>query len=130
MWRCGIKYVVLETNHLPLQEEKFDLEKNIEILLESEQQIQYLMDSQFQQSFQNQPSYSPFQEEPNDLEKSMKDMIQIQNFVTQSIKRLEAQMSKLVNTDRNEKTLSYQYLTNHNISNPIDLAQESCGFEN
>ena len=43
------------------------------------------MDLQYEQNFQNQFSYSPFQEEPNDLDKSMKDMIQIQNYVTQSI---------------------------------------------
>ena len=57
-------------------------------------------------------------------------MIQTQNYVTQSIGRLEAQMSQLVNTYRNEKTLPYQYLTNSDISNSIDLAQESCHSEN
>jgi len=39
-------------------------------------------------------------------------------------------MSQLVNTNRNDKTLPYQYLTNHDISNSIDLAEESCCFEN
>jgi len=80
------------------------------------------MDSQFQQNLQNQLSYSPFQEEPTDLEKSMEDIIQIQNFVTQSIDRLEAQMSQLINTYRKEETLPYQYLTNPNISSLINLA--------
>jgi len=50
-------------------------------------------------------------------------------FVTQSIDRLEAKISQLVNIYRNEEPLPYQYLTNVDISNPIDLAQESC-FEN
>jgi len=60
----------------------------------------------------------------------MEDMIQTQNFVIQSINRLEAQMSQLVNTinDKNEKTLPYQSLTILDISNPIDLAQESWCF--
>ena len=57
-------------------------------------------------------------------------MIQTQNFVTQSIDRLNAQMSQLVNIYRNEKTLSYQYLTNPDIPNPIDLIQESWCFGN
>ena len=35
-----------------------------------------------------------------------------QNFITQSINRLEAQMSELVNAYRNEKTLPYQFLSN------------------
>ena len=47
------------------------------------------MDLQFQ-NFQSHPSYSFFQEEPNDLDKSMEDMIHTQNYVTQSIDRLEA----------------------------------------
>ena len=33
-------------------------------------------------------------------------------------------------TYRNEKTLPYQSLTNPDISNPIDMAQESWCFEN
>ena len=60
----------------------------------------------------------------------MKDMIQIQNFVTQSIDRLNAQMRQLVNTYKNKKTLHYQSLTNPHISNPIDLAQDSYCFGN
>ena len=54
----------------------------------------------------------------------MEYMVQSQNNFTQSIDGLEVQMSKLVNTNRNEETLPYQYLTNSDISNHIDLAQE------
>ena len=50
-----------------------------------------------------------FQEEPSDLEKSVENMIQTQNFVTKSIDRLNAQMSQLVNTYRDEKTLPYKF---------------------
>jgi len=60
----------------------------------------------------------------------MEDMIQTQNFITQSIIRLEIQMSELVNAYRNEKTLPYQLLANPDISNPIDLTQESWCFRN
>jgi len=60
----------------------------------------------------------------------MEYMIQFQNNFTQSIDRLEVQMSQLINTYRKEKTLPYQYLTNPDITNPIDLAQESWYFEN
>ena len=70
------------------------------------------------------------QEEPTNLEKSMKYMIQSQNDFTQYIDRLEEKMNQLINTYRNEKTLPYQYLTSSDISNPINLAQESCYFEN
>jgi len=45
------------------------------------------------------------------------------------INRLEAQLSQLVNIYKNEKTLSYQPLTNLDISNFANLAQESC-FKN
>ena len=100
---------------------------NMELLYESEQQFQHLCDSQ-NQSFQ--PSYSPFQKELSELEKSMKDMIQTQNIVTQFIGKLEVQISQLVNIIRNEKTLSYQPLTNPDISNSIDLTQELWCFEN
>jgi len=57
-------------------------------------------------------------------------MIQSQNDFTQCIDRLEARMSQLINNYRKEKTLPYQYLTNPDISNPIDLVQESCCFRN
>jgi len=36
----------------------------------------------------------------------------------------------LANIYRTEEPLPYQYLTNPDISNPIDLAQELCCFEN
>jgi len=39
-------------------------------------------------------------------------------------------LSQLVNIYRNEETLSYQPITNSNISNSIDLTQNSCYFEN
>jgi len=54
-------------------------------------------------------------------------MIRVQNFVTQSIKRLEAQMSQLVNiiNDRNAETLSNQFLTIPYDSNHITKAHES-----
>ena len=60
----------------------------------------------------------------------MEDMIQTQKVVTQSISRLDAIMSELVNDYRNEKTLSYQPLFNPDISNSIDLTQKSWCFEN
>jgi len=39
-------------------------------------------------------------------------------------------LSQLINIYRNEKTLSYQPLTNLNISNSIDLTQDSCYSRN
>jgi len=39
-------------------------------------------------------------------------------------------LSQLVNIYKNEKTLSYQPLTNSNTSNSIDFTQDSCYFEN
>ena len=39
-------------------------------------------------------------------------------------------MSQLVIIYRNEKTLSYQLLTNSDIPNSIDLTQDSCHFGN
>ena len=57
-------------------------------------------------------------------------MIQTQNFIIQSIVRLEAQMSELVKAYRSEKTLPYQSLTNPDMSNPIALAQKSWCFGN
>ena len=65
---------------------------------ESETQIQNLMETQFQQNFQNQFSYSPFQKEPIDLEKNVEYMIQSQNEFIQSVDRLEEKMSRFVNT--------------------------------
>ena len=79
----------------------------MEPLRESEQQLQNPTDSQFHHNFQNQLPYSTFQEEP--IAKSMEDMIQIQNFVTLPISRLDSIMSELIN--ENEKIFSCQPLT-------------------
>ena len=78
-----------------------------------------MIDSQFLENFQDQDSYSSFQVLPHqnkeqiDLEKSVEAMIQSQIDFTQSINKLKAQTSQLVNTrnDRNEKTLPNQLLT-------------------
>ena len=61
-----------------------------------------MMDSIFLQNFQIWDPYSifqvpPQQEEPVDLEMSMKNLIQSGIDFTQSINRLEAQMSHLIN---------------------------------
>jgi len=47
------------------------------------------------------------EEEPMDSDRSMKNLIQSENIFFQSINRLEAQMSHLINIvkDRNKKTL-------------------------
>ena len=63
------------------------------------------------QNSQIQDPYSifqvPQQEEPTDLEMSIKNLILSGNNFTQSINRLEVQMSHLINTvkDKNEETL-------------------------
>ena len=53
---------------------------------------------------------------------SMENLIQSENDFTQSINRLEAQMSRLINIgkDRNEKTLPNTLLTIPDFSNHID----------
>ena len=56
--------------------------------------------------------------------------LQFQKSFTQSIDRLEAQLSQLVNIHKNEETHSYQLLTNPDISNFIDLTHESWCFKN
>ena len=53
---------------------------------------------------------------------------QFQKPSTQSINRLETQLSQLVSIYKNEKTLSYQSLTNSAIPNSIDLTHDSCHF--
>jgi len=75
-----------------------------------------LTDSIIPKNFQIQDPYSifqvlPQQEESSDFDKSMKYMFQGQNSFTQSINRLEAQMSHLVNTmkDRNGKLYLIHY---------------------
>jgi len=62
----------------------------------------------------------------------MKDLIQFQNNFTQSINRLVAQMSHLVNmmNDRNEKTLPTTLLTYLDFNSRIDRNQESWCFGN
>ena len=56
--------------------------------------------------------------------------LQFQKSSTQSINKLETQLSQPVNIYRNKKTLFYQLLTNSDISNSIDLTQDSCCFGN
>ena len=51
--------------------------------------------------------------------------LQFQKSSTQSINRLETQLSKLINIYKNEKTLSSPPLTNSNISNSINLTHDS-----
>ena len=97
-----------------------------------------MLDSQSSLSFQNQDSYTPFLkyplEEKSSLEKSIEILqesaLQFQKSSSQSIDRFEIQLSQLVNIYRNEKTLSYQPLTNSDISNSINLTHESCYFGN
>jgi len=60
----------------------------------------------------------------------MEALIQIQNIFNQDIIRLEVQISQVTNTYKNEETLPYQSFTDLDISNPIDLAQESWCFGN
>ena len=60
----------------------------------------------------------------------MEALIQIQNIFNQDIIRLEVQISQVTNTYKNEETLPYQSFTDLDISNAIDLAQESWCFGN
>ena len=107
----------------------------MECLRESERQSQNMLDSQI---FQNQDPYTPFLEhlleETSHLEKSIKILqesaLQFQKSSTQPINRLETQLNQLVNIYRNEETLSFQSLTNSDISNSIDLTQDPCYFGN
>ena len=95
-----------------------------------------MLDSHSSQIFQNKYSYTPFLEHPleeksyveNSIEILQESVLQFQKSSTQSIDRLETQLSQLVNIYRNEETLSYQLLTNLDISNSIDLTQDSCCF--
>ena len=98
----------------------------MELLSESEQQTQYLIDLQSYTNFQNQLPYSPFQEEL--IGKSMKDIIQTQNSVTCPISRLDSIMIDLIN--ESEESLSCQPLTNRYIPNSTDWTKESCYFGN
>ena len=86
------------------------MDTTIELLRDSEQQSQNLLNSQSSQFFQNQDSYTPFLEqlieEKSELEKNIETLHgtsqQFQKSFTQSINRLEAQLG---NIHRNEETL-------------------------
>ena len=56
--------------------------------------------------------------------------LQFQKSSSESVNRLETQLSQLVSIYRNEETLSYQSLTNSAMPNATDLTQDSCHFEN
>jgi len=78
-------------------EEKSDLEKIYQAFLE----YIHPKDSQAHQDFQIQDPYTNFQvppqeEEPRDLDRSMQNLIQSENYFSQSLNRLEAQMSPLI----------------------------------
>ena len=73
-------------------------------------------------------------EEISHLEKSIEILQesaqQLKKSSSQSIDRLETQLSQLIKIHRNDETLSYQLLTNLDIFNSIDLTQDSYCFEN
>ena len=74
----------------------------MEILEEIERLLKKIEDARAHRNFQIQDSYSTFQvlpqqEEPMDIGESMKNLIQTENYFTQSINRLEAQMNRLTN---------------------------------
>ena len=76
--------------------------KSIEAMIESQEQKLKMMDSQFPQNSQIQDPYSMFQvsqqkEELMDSDRSMENLIQSENNLNQSINRLGAQMSHLLN---------------------------------
>ena len=56
--------------------------------------------------------------------------LQFQKSSSQSIDRLETQLSKLVNIYKNEESLTSPPLANSNISNTINLTHDSCWFGN
>ena len=62
-----------------------------------------------------------------DSDRSMKNLIQSENNFLQSVSRLEAQISHLINIvkDRNEKTLPNIFSTIPNCPSHIDKNQES-----
>jgi len=81
-------------------------------MIESQEQQLKMIDSQFPQDSQIQDPYYMFQvpqqeEESMNSDRSMKNLIQSENNFFQSINRLEAQMSHLINImkERNEETL-------------------------
>ena len=73
-------------------------------MTESQEQKPKMMNSQFSQNFQIQNPYSIFQVPQQEC---MKNLIQFKNYYSQSLNRLEAPMSYLINIvkDRNEETL-------------------------
>ena len=113
----------------PHTEQSSTMETSKELLCESKPQSQNILDSHSSQNFQNQDSYTPFLEHPlkekSSLEKSIEVLqepaLQFQKSSSQSIDRLETQLSKLINIYKNEKTLSSPSLINSNISNSINL---------
>ena len=105
--------------------------KNIEVMIESQEQKLKIMDSHFPQNFQIQDAYSifqvPQQEELMNLDRSMKNMILSKNDFFQSVDKLEAQMSRLINIvkDKNEKTLPNRFSTIPDCPSHIDRNEES-----
>jgi len=106
--------------------------KSIEGLIESQEQKPKMIDSQFRQDSQIQNPYSMFQvpqqeEELMDSDRSMKNLIQSENNFNQSVNRLEAQMSHLLNImkEMNEKALPNTYLTIPDYRSHIDRNKES-----
>ena len=113
-------------------EEKLDLEKSFEAFLESTRKFEISTDSSILQNFQIQDPYSMFQvpqqeKEPTELGMSMKNQIQFENDYTQSMNRLEAQMSCLINIvkERNKETLPNTFSIIPDCPNHIDRNEES-----
>ena len=113
-------------------EEKSVVSKSIEAMIESQEQKLKMMDSQFPQDFQIQDPYFIFQvpqqeEEPMDLDRSMKNLIQSENYFSQSLNRLKALMSRLINIvkNRNKKTLPNTSSTIPDCPKHIHKNQES-----
>ena len=97
----------------PHTEQSSALETSKELFCESKPQSQNILDSHSSQNFKNQDSYNPLLEHPlekTSLEKSIEILqestLQFQKSSSQSIDRLDTQLSKLVNIYKNEKTLS------------------------
>ena len=88
-----------------------------------------MMASPIPQYFQESYSVPPPRNEKQSALETSKEILQesalqFQKSSSQSIDRLETQLSKLVNIYKNEETLSSQPLTNPDISNSIDLTQD------
>jgi len=89
-----------------------------------------MIGSQLSQNFQIQDPYSIFQvpqqqEEPMDLDRRMKNLIQFENDFFQSVNRLEAQMSHLINTVKDRKTLPNTFSTIPDFPSHINGNKES-----